>query len=109
MRYDELFPLGDWQDWHHYAVVWDKNGILDFPQAPKAALLVDGKLVTCLEAQSVPAYLSRIPSQTSYILGVTYDPAHGAENTTKSPFLIDEYKIWNYAKVVFPLQVEGLQ
>ena len=106
LRYAELFPLGDWQDWHHYAVVWDKNGILDLPQAPKAALLVDGKLVTSVEPQSASTHLIRMPSQTPYILGITYDPALGAENTTKSPFLIDEYKIWNYAKRDFLLNAE---
>ena len=109
LRYAELFPAGNWRDWHHYAVVWDKNGILDLPQAPKAALLVDGKLVTSVEVQSVPAHLFRTPSETPYILGITYDPAHGAENTTKSPFLIDEYKIWNYAKTDFLPNAEVLQ
>ena len=109
LRYAELFPSGDWQDWHHYAVVWDKNGILDLPHTPKAALLVDGKLVTSVEVQTVPAHLFRMPSQTPYILGITYDPAHGAENTTKSPFLIDEYKIWDYAKIVSLPNAEGLQ
>lgn len=109
LRYADLFPTGNWRDWHHYAVVWDKNGILDLPQAPKAALLVDGKLVTSVDVQSVPAHLFRMPSQTPYILGITYDPTLGAENTTKSPFLIDEYKIWNHAKIDILLNVEGLQ
>ena len=109
LRYAELFPSGDWRDWHHYAMVWDKNGILDLPQAPKAALLVDGKLVTSVEIQSVPTHLFRAPSQTPYILGITYDPVHGAENATKSPFLIDEYKIWNHAKMDFLPNTEGLR
>lgn len=109
LRYAELFPEGNWRDWHHYAVVWDKNGILDLPQSPKAALLVDGKLVTSVEVQPVPTHLFRMPSQTPYILGITNDPLHGAENTTKSPFLIDEYKIWNYAKTDFLPNAEVLQ
>ena len=109
LRYPELFPSGNWRDWHHYAVVWDKNGILDLPQAPKAALLVDGKLVTSVAPKSGSTHLLRMPSQTPYILGITYDPVHGAENTTKSPFLIDEYKIWNYAKTDFLLNAEGVQ
>lgn len=98
LRYAELFPSGDWREWHHYAMVWDKDGLLDLPHRPKAALLVDGKLVTSVEVQTVPAHLFRMPSQTPYVLGITYDPVHGTENTTKSPFLIDEYKIWDYAK-----------
>lgn len=107
LRYQELFPAGNWRDWHHYAVVWDKNGILDLPITPKAALLVDGKLVASLETQSVPAHLLRMPSQTSYVIGITYDPTLGVENTTKSPFLLDEFKIWNYAKTDFLHNAEG--
>lgn len=107
MRYQELFPVGNWRDWHHYAVVWDKNGILDLPHTPKAALLVDGKLVASVETQSVPAHLLRMPSQTPYVIGITYDPTLGVENTTKSPFLLDEFKIWNYAKTDFLHNVEG--
>ena len=109
LKYAELFPLGNWRDWHHYAVAWDKDGISDLPQAPKAALLVDGRLVTSVDVQSVPVHLFRMPSQTPYILGITYDPTLGAENTTKSPFLIDEYKIWNYAKTDFFFNAEGVQ
>lgn len=109
LKYAELFPSGNWRDWHHYAVAWDKDGISDLPQAPKAALLVDGRLVTSVDVQSVPVHLFRMPSQTPYILGITYDPTLGAENTTKSPFLIDEYKIWNYAKTDFFFNAEGVQ
>ena len=106
LRYDELFPSGNWRDWHHYAMVWDDNGIHNLPHTPKAALLVDGKLITILETQTVPAHLLRMPSQTPYVIGITYDPTLGVENTTKTPFLLDEFKIWNYAKTDFLLNGE---
>ena len=98
LRYADLFPSGDWRDWHHYAVVWDKDGIPDLPHAPKAALLVDGKLVASAGFQPLSAHTVRMPSQTVYVLGITNDPVIEAEHNTKSPFLLDEFKIWNYAK-----------
>ena len=101
LRYADLFSAGDWRDWHHYSVVWDKNGISDLLHAPKAALLVDGKMITSVGFQSGPTQLNRMPSETSYVLGITYDPDVDAEHNTKSPFLIDEFKIWDYAKTDF--------
>lgn len=98
LRYADLFHPGDWRDWHHYAVVWDKDGISELPHAPKAALLVDGKLVASTGFQPLSAPTIRMPSQTPYVLGITNDPVIEAEHNTKSPFLLDEFKIWDYAK-----------
>lgn len=101
LRYADLFPSGDWRDWHHYAVVWDKDGIIDLSGTPRAALLVDGKLIASAGLEPIAAHMVRMPSETPYVLGITYDPAIDAERNTKSPFLIDEFKIWNYAKKDF--------
>ena len=98
LRYAELFPSGDWRDWHHYAVVWDKDGISTLPQTPKAALLIDGKLVASAGFQHHSAHMTRMPSEKQHVLGITNDPVIDAEHNTKSPFLIDEFKIWNFAK-----------
>ncbi len=40
-------------------------------------------------------------SQMAHVLGITSDPAIDPERNTKSPFLIDEFKIWDYAKTDF--------
>ena len=101
LRYAELFPSRDWRDWHHYAVVWDKDGISGLPQTPKAALLIDGKMVASAGFQPLSAHMTRMPSETPYVLGITNDPVIDSEHNTKSPFLIDEFKIWNYAKTDF--------
>ena len=101
LRYAELFPSGDWRDWHHYAVVWDKDGISGLPQAPRAALLVDGKLIVSAGFEPLSAHMIRMPSETPHVLGFTNDPVIDTEHNTKSPFLIDEFKIWNYAKKDF--------
>ena len=106
LRYAELFPSGDWRDWHHYAVVWDPDGISALPHAPKAALLIDGRLVASAGFQPVSANTIRMPSETPYVLGITNDPVIDAEHNTKSPFLIDEFKIWNYAKTDFLLNAD---
>ena len=107
LHYGDLFSSGDWRDWHHYAVVWDKNGIFDFPDSPKAALLVDGKLVTSVGFGSEPVNMARMPSQMAHVLGITSDPQTNPELNTKSPFLIDELKIWDYAKTAGFTNVVG--
>ena len=108
LRYADLFPSGDWRDWHHYAVVWDKDGISGLPQTPKAALLIDGKMVASAGFQPLSAHMTRMPSETPYVLGITNDPVIDSEHNTKSPFLIDEFKIWNYAKTDFLHNADGL-
>ena len=40
---------------------------------------------------------------TPTLLSFTHDPKLDPEFSTKSPFLIDEFKIWNYAKTDFSL------
>ncbi len=39
LRYDELYPSSDYRDWHHYAIVWDPDGISSLTGTPKMALL----------------------------------------------------------------------
>ena len=94
LRYEDLFPAGDWRDWHHYAILWDINGISGLPGSPKTALLVDGKLTIGTEYDTILI----TPSTKAHVLGITCDPALSPKNNTKSPFLIDEFKIWDYAK-----------
>ena len=101
LRYQELFPGNDYRDWHHYAIIWDKDGVASLSGNPKTALLVDGKLVPDIQrqARNTEDAISVISSPT--LLSFTNDPALNPEHTTKSPFLIDEFKIWNFAKTDF--------
>ena len=98
LKYNDLFQSGDWRAWHHFAVVWDKNGISDLPNSPTMALIVDGKQTPSPVVYHFPDHVVQMPSKTAYILGFTHDPALSASHNTKSPFLIDEFKIWDYAK-----------
>ena len=99
LRYPDLFPSGDWRDWHHYALVWDKDGIPDLPGSPRTALLVDGKVVASAGFGPEAANGMRMPSEMAHVVGITSDPAIDPERNTKSSFLIDELKIWDYSKV----------
>lgn len=104
LTYQELFDKGSWRDWHHYAIVWDDSGIKGIPEeGRRAALFVDGKLTPCIRFDSRnTAELERLIASSSR-LSFTYDPDQDLERQTKSPFLIDEFKIWNYAKTEFNL------
>lgn len=102
LYYNDLFN-GDWRDWHHYAIIWDANGLKGLHNADNrtVALLVDGEVTPCGKfdthaAFEIEQYISG-PSRLSF----THDPDKDHEHQTKSPFLIDEFKIWNYPKTEF--------
>lgn len=101
LRYDDLFPGSNSRDWHHYAVVWDQNGISGVPGRPQMALLVDGKYIPDIQNHvrnpKEIAFFIATPS----LLCFTHDTNLGPNANTKSPFLIDEFKIWNFAKTEF--------
>jgi hypothetical protein len=105
LTYQELLSDGNYRDWHHFAVVWDADGIKGLPVEAlrTAALLVDGKLTPCAKFDARnPTDIERlvaIPMRLSF----TYDPDMDREHQTKSTFLIDEFKIWNHAKTEFDL------
>ena len=101
LRYEDLFHGSDYRDWHHYAIIWDANGIANLAGCPQKALLVDGKLIPDIQdhVRSADDALSIV--STPMLLSFTHDPKLDPELSTKSPFLIDEFKIWNYAKTEF--------
>ena len=103
LRYEELFPYGSYRDWHHYAIVWDKDGINSLNNNPTKALLVDGKYIP--DIQNHPRNVEEATQimSTPMLLSFTNDPSLNPEFSTKSPFLIDEFKIWNYSKTDFDL------
>ena len=103
LHYQELFPYSDYRDWHHYAAIWDKDGIADLPGRPRMALLVDGKFIPDIQNHVRSAEDAAALISTPMRLSFTHDPNLDPELSTKSPFLIDEFKIWSYAKTHFDL------
>ena len=82
-------------DWHHYALVWNVDGITSLSGSPRAAIILDGTMRVCtngnngwnrddfLAAMSKSAYLSF---------------GHAGSHV---PYLIDELKVWDAAKTTF--------
>ena len=101
LHYQDLFPGSDCRDWHHYAIVWDENGIANIPDNPRKALFVDGKLIPNVQVHNMSVDNARRVVATPMRLSFTHDPSKGPSFCTKSPFLIDEFKIWDYAKTTF--------
>jgi len=103
LRYEELFPGSDYRDWHHYAIIWDKDGIAELPGKPTKALLIDGMLIPDVQGHTRKTEDAISIISSPMLLSFTHDPALDPEYSTKSPFLIDEFKIWNYPKTNFDL------
>ena len=82
-------------DWHHYALVWNVDGITSLSGSPRAAIILDGTMRVCtngsegwnradfLVAMSKSAYLSF---------------GHAGSHVT---YLIDELKVWDGDKTTF--------
>ena len=85
------------------AFIWDKDRISNIASTTRMALLIDGKLIPDMQnhvrgSEDISAIIS-----APTLLSFTHDPKLDPEFSTKSPFLIDEFKIWNYAKTDFSL------
>ena len=98
-RLQQLYPDGKWYDWHHYAISWDINGIDGFNR--KIALFIDGEItpapIESVNEKSVIEQVVSSPLRLSFSGNCNEAPMHNS----KSPFLIDEFKIWNFAKTGF--------
>ena len=101
LSYTTLFPSSKWQDWHHYAIIWDDNGIDGCSPSVKALLKVDGQPIACAKFDPrSEAGIDAVLAEPT-ILSFTSPSPGNLEDSTKSPFLIDEFKIWDYAKTDF--------
>ena len=67
----------------------------------KKALLVDGKLIPDIQDHDRSADEALSIVSTPMRLSFTHDPKLDLELCTRSPFLIDEFKIWDHAKTEF--------
>ena len=96
--YSSYLTEGDVSDWHHYALVWNVEGIASISGNPRSALLVDGKTISQTNGEGAwdNASFSATVSQPFNITFSTPDTVNG-----KSPFTIDELKIWDSDKTTF--------
>lgn len=103
LSYSDLFTNGNYRDWHHYAIVWDDDGIEGLTEKRRMALLIDGKLIPCGKTENRSLAEARTMFGAPLRLSFTNDPRNNPDEQTKSNFLLDEFKIWNYAKIDFTL------
>ena len=99
--------LGDAQkEWHHYALVWNKDGIPSLSSGVslpvKAAIYLDGKPIARETFRNVPNWkLSPAITGPTTFLSFPTHPEDGVQN--RVDYVIDEFKFWNYDRTDFEL------
>ena len=104
--YEQFLGVGQAEDFHHYALVWDKNGIPGVDNGTrKVVVFLDGQLDS-MGFIGGPDILPIIGGQLDLILiGDGQAPTQGTEVA-----LIDNIKIWDFAKIDFSDRfVEGCE
>lgn len=104
LSYQQLLGKKDWREWHHLALVWDNDNIPGMKQPHKSAVYIDGEALPIpVESGRNSDTLNRLFS-SDYLFCIPNNPDQDTERNSKSPYRIDELKIWNYAKTDFCLQ-----
>ena len=89
--YSTVFGQKDPKTWHHYAIVWNTNGIAGSSCA--VCLYLDGDVMASLDKSSIHC-------SDEYVKSCSQS-AQLAFAETHSPFLIDEFRIWATEKTTF--------
>ena len=90
MPYSDVFKGEDYNGWHHYAYTWTTTNL---------SLYIDGKCVAHATGRLDTELLAKGDMTLTIPLHRTLSRSSG----NKSAFLMDELKIWNYAKTSFDL------
>ena len=89
--------------WHHYALVWNTEGIPSLGTqngiTVKVAVYLDGSPISTQTNVRNPVWGLSCFNTTPTSLGFPMPP--GQESFNKIPFSIDEFKVWNFDKVEF--------
>ena len=93
-------------EWHHYALVWNKEGIDSLSSSSslpvKAAIYLDGKPIARESFRNSPKWgLSSAITAPSTFLNFPFHPEEGIQN--RVDYTIDEFKFWNYDRTDFEL------
>jgi len=90
MPYSDVFKGEDYNGWHHYAFTWTMSSL---------SLYIDGKRVS----HATGRLNTELLSKDDIILAIPFHRTLGKSFNNKSAFLMDDFKIWNYAKTDFDL------
>lgn len=105
LKYNTL--MGDReQDWNHYALVWNKEGIEELSKEGeppiKAAILFNGEVVASTTFPEAPKW-GLSPAITSVPTFLCFPFHREMKNRSSVNYAIDEFRFWNYDKVDFGL------
>ncbi len=94
------------QDWNHYALVWNKDGIKELSKDGepliKAVIFFNGKVVASTSFPEAPKW-GLSPAITAVPTFLCFPFHKDVENRSSVNYAIDEFRFWNYDKVDFDL------
>lgn len=90
MPYSDVFKGEDYNGWHHYAYVWTPAGV---------SIFLDGKELCRANGRINDEAVRRC----AVTMDIPLNRRTGKSYNNKSPFMMDELKIWNRAKTDFDL------
>ena len=90
-------PMRPDAEWHHYALVWDVNGV-DIPGKSSAAVYFDRRLILSTSFVSSWKGPVNVADGSTLLFPCREDEMPGY---SRRAFTIDDFKIWNYAKTDF--------
>ncbi len=90
MPYSDVFKGEDYNGWHHYAFTWTQTSL---------SFYIDGKRV----AHTTGQLTTELLATDDITLAIPLHRTLGRSFNNKSAFLMDELKIWNFAKTNFDL------
>lgn len=103
MDYSAIFKTSSHENWHHYALIWNKNGIRKFEKGkepPRLVILMDGQRVSATYTKAPNDLFFTKLGTADLNLGIPMNLVEPPPQS-KSSFLIDEFKIWNFDKTDF--------
>ena len=90
--YSTVFGEADAKAWHHYAIVWNTNGVAGSSQSVR--LYLDGVIQGSVEKTDCD-YGASYVSKATQSMRLNFSETH-------SDFLIDELRIWSTDRTTFP-------
>jgi len=94
--YEQILGIGQVESWHHYALIWDGNGIEGLGNGRmQCAVFLDGKFNSTFGI-SEDGTLDALNNSSLGLIVIN-------GNQSGRSVAIDEFKIWDYAKTEFNL------
>lgn len=104
MPYSDIFKGMPYENWHHYAIVWNGENISSGNNSAEALplqIFLDGKPIgTVFENSGTASFKPLLESGCRFCIPMSKD---GPSYNNKSTFMIDELKVWDYDKTSFDL------